>query len=301
MEVEKKKRGRKPKNLQTVDTTVPSVKQKRGRKPKAVYNSYDSENNFQSISDDENAILQLSNNSLNIIDAKDKIPDAYNYDCVDTFVSQPSQVEDVPNCITAETNKKKVVELLKDFEEKNKNNEWPLSTSIHCYWCCHKFDTIPFGIPLKYTDNKFSVFGCFCSLECAAAYNFNSNENMNETWERYNLLNMLARKVNYTTNVKPAPSKLALKTFGGYMGIEEFREFCRSSKIVNVNFPPMMTITQQIEEINEFELHNDYKFIPLDANRVNKYKEKLCIKRTKPINNFHNTLDHTMNIKINTT
>lgn len=202
---------------------------------------------------------------------------------------------------TQNVNGLKVVELLKDFEEKNKHNEWPSNTSIHCYWCCHRFNNTPFGIPIKYTHSRFHVYGCFCSLECAYAYNLDSKVSSDDIWERASLINMLARKLGYKTYIKPAPSKLSLATFGGHMEIEEFRNYCSSNKIMNINFPPMLTMTQQIEEIYESDVNNDYRYIPIDTDRINKYKEKIKLKRNKPITNYKNTLDHTMNIKYGNT
>lgn len=196
----------------------------------------------------------------------------------------------------------KVVKLLKDFEDKNKHKEWPISTNISCYWCCHKFFNAPFGIPVKYNDEKFHVFGCFCSLECGLAYNLSMKDQIDEMWERCNLLNFLCRKTNYNKHgyVKPAPPRLSLKMFGGYLSIEEFRNFSNKNRVLNINFPPMQTITQQIEEINESDINNDFKYIPIDTDRINKYKEKMRLRRTKPLNDTRNTLDSAVNIKITT-
>jgi hypothetical protein len=196
------------------------------------------------------------------------------------------------------SNSLKVIDLLKDFEEKNKHNEWPTNTSIHCYWCCHKFNNTPFGIPVKYINDRFHVYGCFCSLECCAAHNMDSKDSSDDIWERSSLINMLA---GYKNHIKPAPSRLALKIFGGHMDIEQFREYCNSNKIMNINFPPMLTMTQQIEEINASDISNDYRYVPIDTNRIDKYKEKIKLKRNKPITNFKNTLDHTMNLKYDAT
>lgn len=318
----------------TNDSNIPPVKPKRGRKPKVVYSSIDAQNSDLQVgchSDDDNVILQLSIGKLhefegdgpnlqdNFHDLGESshpiIPNAYNIDCISSFTSHPCNIlhedlsnsnqgyqlntlNDVSDSRDAIKQTNKVVELLKDFEEKNKNNEWPTSTSIHCYWCCHKFDNSPYGIPIKYSDQRFHVYGCFCSLECALAFNNQSHDSIDEIWERRHLINMLAQQINYANYIKAAPSRLALKMFGGYMSIEEFRVFCKTSKIINVNFPPMMTLTQQVEEINECDIFNEYKYIPLDSERVNRYKERqMNLKRNKPINNIKNTLDHTMNIK----
>ncbi len=197
----------------------------------------------------------------------------------------------------------RVVDLLKDFEEKNKNNEWPSNTSIACYWCCHRFNTPPIGIPVEYCKDVkgksefFRVYGCFCSLECAAAYNFNGHKNHDEIWERYNLINLLARRIGYRHLIKPAPDKMALKMFGGFMDIEQFRNYCNSAKMIHINFPPMTSITQQIEEINEYEMNSEVRYIPIDNDRINRYKEKIIFKRPKMDNPEKSMLEHAMNMK----
>lgn len=194
------------------------------------------------------------------------------------------------------------IKLLMEFDEKCKNGEWPSTTSVHCYWCCHRFQNAPVGIPLSYNDDlkKFMVYGCFCSCECAAAYNMESKESSDEIMTRYSLLNMMARDLGCADMVvRPAPSRLILNMFGGPMTVENFRSrCCHSSKLVLVNFPPMMTVTQQVEEVNQRELRSEYRYIPIDNERVNKYKEKIKLKRTKPVVDYRTTLDHSMNLRI---
>lgn len=296
MDTDKKRRGRKPKT-ETPSTT--EDKAKRGRKPKTIYNTYDvtsSNANVSSLSDDENIIVRL-----NVTTEEEKVEDeitpyAYNRDEYRDILSL-SDIH-VPLQPQEKIDQLKVVNILKDFEEKNKNKEWPANTSISCYWCCHKFDTAPFGIPITYQNDTFYVFGCFCSLECAAAHNFNNNNNIDEMWERYNLINLLSRRIQYAKTVRPAPDRLALKIFGGYMDIDQFREYHKTNKIININFPPMSSLSQQIEEINEYELNTDYKYIPLDHDRINKIKEQMVIKRVKPLISNKNTLETSMNLKL---
>jgi hypothetical protein len=301
----KKKRGRKPKNLtEKIECNEPeTLRKKRGRKPKFVYSTQD--NNVEqgaSISDDENIIVRLNVVDEANADISHKIeehPYAYNadeYTHLSNFNELQSDVNKQDVIANSESNDLKVINLLQDFEEKNKVNEWPSNTSICCYWCCHKFENAPFGIPVNYSNGKFDVFGCFCSLECASAYNFKMHDNIDEMWERYNLINLLYRKINKGVLVKPAPDRLVLKMFGGFMDIKEFRETYKSNKLLNVNFPPMTSLTQQIEEINEHELNNDFRYIPLDQDRVEKYKAKI-FKRNKPLINNKNSLESSMNLK----
>lgn len=301
--VVKGKRGRKPRDA---TNNILQEKAKRGRKPKMVYNMFDKENILNQ-SDDENIIMKLNlPSNLEFNQTEDQLPDGYStLDCNFSYLSNDEESVDeqdsycIEDCLDepVKCNVFKVFHLLKDFREKNKQNDWPSSTSISCYWCCHNFKTPPFGIPVKYIDGVFSVYGCFCSLECAAAYNIDSKDSMDEMWEKHTLINLLSRKIDYKPFIKPAPSRLCLNTFGGYMGIEEFRRYTDFTKLVNLTFPPMMTMVQQIEEINASDINNDFKYIPIDNDRINKYKETMKLKRTKPVNDYKNTLDHSMNLK----
>lgn len=317
-----KKRGRRRKDEQLEEPVVPAVKPvaRRGRKAKSVMNTYSSHDQVScgSMSDDENVIIQLNvkqgaqttQTVANESTQKDPQivplpqtnvqPKAYDTHTNNSFASTPMEVshqvlrdkQNQPWCPN------KVVELLKDFEMKSKASEWPLTTNIACYWCCHKFNSVPFGIPVKFYHNKFHVYGCFCSLECASAYNFSFAESLDEVWERYNLINLLSRRLGHKNKVKSAPNRLALNMFGGHMEIEEFRQFSETSKVLSVNFPPMTTLTQQVEELNECDINSEYRYIPIDNERINKYKEKLTLRRTKPVTDYKHTLDHMMNLKI---
>jgi hypothetical protein len=192
----------------------------------------------------------------------------------------------------------KVVRLLTEFEEKNKNSEWPSSTSVHCYWCCHRFSNVPVGLPVKFANDRFHVVGCFCSLECACAYNFTSHDSIDECLNRYTLVNALSNRLGFGRTVQPAPDRLALSIFGGHLEIDEFRAFSSATKRhVIVNSPPMLTVTQQVEEVNDTDMRSEYRYIPLDSERINRYQEKVRLKRCKPLVNFKNTLDHTMKLK----
>jgi hypothetical protein len=302
---------------------IPDEPVKRGRKPKTIYNTYDvndtattSSNNINSsLSDDENIIIRL-NVQYDNINLNTQNPCAYNdndninnniYGDLSNTNSLGNDYKEIlalsdMNNITIPQpeicDQLKVVNILKDFEEKNKNKEWPSNTSISCYWCCNRFDNAPYGIPITYHHDIFYVFGCFCSLECASAHNFQATNNIDEMWERYNLINLLARRLKFEKQIRPAPDRLALKMFGGYMEIDQFRNYTNTNKIININFPPMSSISQQIEEINEYELNNDYKYIPLDHERINKIKEQMVIKRNKPLINNKNSLENSMNLKV---
>jgi hypothetical protein len=295
-----------PTDNAVVEEQSASSKGRRGRKPKYVYNAYEmaAQSNNTTLSDDENVIVKLNIQQNNDKDDERIIEEQpYAYNCGDyNNISMVSNCHETENNSADEsicekaTHDVRVLELLKDFEEKNKINEWPSNTSIACYWCCHKFNNPPFGVPINLKNDKFEVYGCFCSLECATAYNFKKTDSIDEMWERYNLINLMSRRMKLGTYVKPAPDVLALKMFGGHLDIEKFREYFKTNRVISVNFPPMTSITQQLEEVNEYELNTEYKYIPIDNDRINKYKEKVLFKRNKPLVNNVNSLENSMKL-----
>ena len=159
--------------------------------------------------------------------------------------------------------------LLKDMVL---NKEWVHQTNYWCYWDCHPFDTTPFGIPIKFKQNKFHMFGCFCSLECAVAYNFYESDRSDNRWENYNLINMLSNKINYKFCVNPAISRKCLNTFGGHLEIRTFREKNSQNKHYHILTYPMVSLMEQVEEINE-TIPYQKNYIPLDKSRIEKIEE----------------------------
>ena len=197
---------------------------------------------------------------------------------------------------------RRVANVLRDIEQKNNDNEWPMSTSVSCYWCCHGFMCPPIGLPVKYLpcETGFYVTGCFCSIPCAAAYNLDSRESNDTVCERHSLLSALAQKLHGSAEVRVAPPRTALTKFGGYMGIQRFRGFTEETErcIILANLPPMRSQTLQLEEVNEGDVGSGYKFQPLDPVRIERGMQELSLKRAKPLLDYKNTLDHTMCVKV---
>lgn len=221
------------------------------------------------------------------------IPEAYNNDCTyDSFATRPCEVQETERSDATDEHKRhKIISLLQELDA-SADQRWPSNTNICCHWCCHTFSNAPFGIPTKYVGNKYHVIGCFCSLECAAAFNFSVKGSCEEIWSNYSLINQLSRDLGHKPHVKPAPNRLVLKMFGGHLSIDDFRNYCYTSKILNVNFPPMSTLTQHVEEISEADVNTEYRYVPVDTDRINRYKEKLKLRRTKPLTSTDNTLDN---------
>lgn len=271
-------------------------KKKRGRKPKAPKTNQD----ITQVTQDQHVLhLNIITNSSNInhgIQKQNEIyeskfcrynpsihePNAYNED--DNFISQPYELYTVSNEKQKTNSNVKV--LLQNVDSHD--------TDVACYWCCHRFDTPYVGLPLKYRNNVFEIYGCFCSLECVCAYNFDSRDSSN-TWETYNLINLMANMMEYEQYVYPAPPRKCLKMFGGYMTIDEFRIFKKSKRFINVNKCPLVITVDQIEEINDFYHKQNETVFNFDKERLNNIEMKLSQENKKNIeDNFKNTLDSTM-------
>ena len=149
----------------------------------------------------------------------------------------------------------------------------------------------------------FTLFGIFCSPNCAASYLFNNDSFFDNIWDKYSLLNLLYYKIyDKIEEIMLSPSKLCLKKFGGILTIEEFREKIKlNNKIFTMKFPPTISIIPVMEEISneKIEIKQKNNYIPIDKSRIVKANKEFKLKRTKPINTNKNTLDNCMNITIN--
>jgi len=171
-------------------------------------------------------------------------------------------------------------------------------TDIACWWCCHEFDTVPWGIPTKYCDDKFDIFGVFCSPNCTLSHLLDTERDDDYLWEKVALLNLLYYKIyNKYETIIPSPNKISLIKFGGSLTIEEFHNLIdNNNKSYTIEFPPCNNVIPMLEEIyKKTNLTNTY--IPVDKNRITKANNELKLKRNTPINNNKNTLDNCMNIK----
>ena len=325
--VEPKKRGRKPKPKNIEIDNAP-VKLKRGRKPKIkqaedvneiIKNSNVNDNDestiilklhYDSINENkDNDIHRDENRERDFLNYRDDLESPKGYNNDNAFLSNPETIsfnkDNLPKTLKLKNklhsdstdNNTHINNVLNDFIERD---NWPITTDTACFWCCHPFNNTPFGIPFKYINNKFIVYGCFCSLECATAYNFSiHNKDINDIWENYSLINLLANKLNYKNYIKSAPPRETLKLFGGYMTIDKFRTFCNTNKLINILNYPMILSQYQVEEFNEQSINNSSRlYIPIDTERLKKIEQKFKLIRQKPILNSKNTLEHTMNLKI---
>ena len=179
------------------------------------------------------------------------------------------------------------------------SNKWHDQSDVACLWCCHTFETTPWGIPYKYSLGRFTLFGNFCASNCALAYLLTNYKDDDTIWEKVALLNLLYFKVyGIYKNLTPAYDKLCLQMFGGTLTIDEYRTLTSNSeKSYSIEFPPCNTIIPMLEEIyKKTNLNNN--FIPIDKNRVQMANTELKLKRSKPIINHKNTLDFCLGGKL---
>jgi hypothetical protein len=186
------------------------------------------------------------------------------------------------------TVKKMNINLMKNINGK----KYTEKTNICCWWCTEKFDTIPIGLPIRYTNNTFSVLGVFCSFNCAAAWN--AKESKYAMWDRYSLLHKLQFKMTDNNNqISIAPNKETLKKFGGCLTIEQFRNKNKDKlKEYSIIIPPIISIIPFIEEDNGYYKKKTKK------NKLD-YLNKLTVKRKNPLPTDSYNLMHSMGIKSN--
>ena len=191
------------------------------------------------------------------------------------------------------TNNDKISYVFLDYLEHNFKQKWPSSTRISCLWCCEEFDNEPYGIPMSKLGDTFLMFGNFCCPQCAAAYIFDENDNTNELWERYSLLNFLYGSPGEKINV--ALPRLALKKFGGPFTLDEWKKKskCKTYRLI---MPPMVSIIPTLEEIT---IDSDNSFFQgINSEFINKASNDLRLKRSNPLPSHKNTLENCMNLKL---
>jgi hypothetical protein len=205
--------------------------------------------------------------------------------------------------------KSSVEKCLLEMDECNKTKSWPSNVNIHCWWCCHPFDNPPCSIPYEFKNGTYSVYGIFCSPECAASYNFSDTHGISDMWERYSLLNFLYRTVYDTKSykIKLAPPRQTLKIFGGHLDINDFRaNFSNQLHSYKIIMPPMVSIIP-VQELSAIDrgftskqdklLKDNTDTISLDT--ISQQNSGLRLKRSKPFVASKNTLEKCMNLKLN--
>lgn len=132
-----------------------------------------------------------------------------------------------------------------------------------CFWCTCEYDNPTIYIPDVFINNKYLVYGNFCSPECACAYLFKEHIDDSVKYERYHLLNYIYSKIyDYTRNIKPAPNPLyILDKFMGSLSIQEYRKLLTHERLLLVIDKPLTKMMPELhEDNNEHNSIGDYKY-----------------------------------------
>jgi hypothetical protein len=172
-------------------------------------------------------------------------------------------------------------------------DEWIDKTDACCWWCCHKFDSIPIGLPVDFNRKlrKFRVKGVFCSFACMLGYNTIDSKTRSMITYLYKQLTggysldlkddyikMLHKdykiqelfkdnqqyKDEYIQSLasfideplEKAPPRCTLKMFGGELDIEEFRNATKERKVYKMIEYPMYISRDYVEEVDLQNLKN---------------------------------------------
>ena len=262
----KKKRGRKPKGGKIVKKKV--FKNEENNLNNIILHFKCSINDVINYDFNNNELIELSifNSKKKNIKFKDITNDKSNHENDNIIIKKKeNSVKEIWN---------KLRKLKYDFHN---NVSYKKS---NCFWCTYSFVNNPIFIP-KRVNNKYEVYGCFCSPECAVAYLLNEKISDNVLWERYSLLNNLYSKIyNYKKNIKPAGNPYyLLDKFYGNLSIQEYRQTLSNNRIYFVVDKPKTKIMPELYEDN-----NDLPVIYNDILNKKPIKNKYVLKRNNNTN-----------------
>lgn len=158
--------------------------------------------------------------------------------------------------------------------------------SAMCFWCCHSIDHMEYGMPTRYDvfHKNFTMFGTFCSLECAAAYNYSVHMGSDRVWEIHSWIQMLAHRYGYKGMVRPAPSRYLLKMFNGPLSIEEFRNAHKGlARTYVMNIPPFIHVTSQMEILNTSFLDKTSDGCAVEKKQPKKKTSAFLLEKKQPV------------------
>ena len=288
--VEKKeRRGRKKKNKEV----EVKIKKKRGRKASSQFYSsvirkklpnlleqvVEEENNLE---EEKNIILHLDVNE----ETEQETPSWSEYN-TDNNLEQLIITKNSTENTSIEPDKP-LVNILKSFDK----DVWPEKTDLKCWWCCHNFDTVPLGIPMKYYNETFYLKGCFCSFNCVLAYVIdNKHFKYEQVYPNIKSLRAKLTKHKLDDKITPAPPRESLTVFGGDLSIEKFRTTSDDYIFKRISYP-MRIITDQLEKIELVKPINKISQkdqVVINEDLIN--QAQVRISKNKEMKTITNTLD----------
>ena len=172
------------------------------------------------------------------------------------FEERKNYTRDYNDNITKSFKRLRIITTIKDIIT---DSVWPEKTDLHCWWCCHKFDTSPCTLPTNYDSykKKYTFVGVFCSWNCTKSYNIEKNDYKKA--ERSGLITLLVKQLygmSESILIKSAPPRQCLKMFGGYMDISEFRDNFSYVDAYSMNLMSYKYNYPEITEITNIKLKN---------------------------------------------
>lgn len=285
--VTKKKRGRKPKNFNTLlqksESTIISEEEVNSEEEKIILHIPIS---IEEINANELTDMSLFIKSENTIKKTNKL-NLQKIKLSEESVSSDnlkSSILSSSNKIVLNNNINKIITHNLNFNKYTK-----------CWWCKNSFNMPPVQLPEDYYNETFFCIGHFCSFSCMKSYNLDMNDSL--LWKRESLINFLYY-MTYSEykEIIPAPHWIILEEFGGNLSIEQFRENSTiNTKEYLILHPPLVSRQMQIEE--SYKL-NKLKEVSID--KINKiYSEidsEYAIKRKNPIQSKQLNLETTMGL-----
>jgi len=214
--------------------------------------------------------------------------------------AKPKKIDTISSPPAAEYQRPEYGKSIHVEYSSSKSHELPNETSISCFWCCENFKGRPCIIPSHVINEVWSVYGNFCTPQCAMAYLTNQSIDTHVRWERIALLNRLYSTFTHG-RIYPAPSRETMQRFGGKYSAEEFRKICEGQRIrVDMHMPPMVSILASIDTkpIDFYETPLCTSFIP-PVQKLSEEPNTLKLRRTKPLKDKESTLDACLQITMN--
>lgn len=214
-------------------------------------------NNLYELNDNENILEEFKETNSEINETK------HHFSLSNNEISNKNSSPPKENTNYRITLSEKINKLQHDLKLNN------INSNSACFWCTEHFDTPVIHIPKNKCNNtnKYNVYGCFCSPECACAYLIDEKINDSEKFERYHLLNFLYGNIyNYTKNIRPAPNPYyTLSKFMGNLTIDEYRNLFMYEKLLLVIDKPL---TRNLPQL--FEDNDSYKIVKKNS-KINSF------------------------------
>ncbi len=171
--ITKKKRGRKPKNFNTLlqknDCIILSEEEINSEEEKVIFHLPITMDEINSLEPTDISLFIKSENDIKKIKSSDEL---------ETSENLKSSILSSSNKVLLNTSVNKIVTHNMNF---NKNTK--------CWWCKNCFNSPAVQLPEDYYNETFFCIGNFCSFSCMKSYNLDLNDSL--SWKRESLINLL--------------------------------------------------------------------------------------------------------------